>query len=138
MKQCTKCGIQKPLSEFYKDKRTKDKHRNCCNICSINYHSLWNLKNKEYKASHTLLQKYGITLDDKKSMINKQNNLCEICKSQLLNTEEACVDHCHTTGKIRDILCRKCNSLLGQAKDSTQILKSAILYLDKHANKDTK
>jgi hypothetical protein len=59
-------------------------------------------------------------------MKQKQGGLCIICKTH--NAEV--VDHCHSTGVVRGILCKQCNSLLGYAYDNTSILKEAIVYLE--------
>jgi hypothetical protein len=67
-------------------------------------------------------------------MLSFQNHKCAICG---IDEKEAVkqklyVDHCHTTGNIRELLCHSCNAALGLMKDSIQILTKAIAYLDKH------
>lgn len=82
-----------------------------------------------------LKQKYGITLKIYDDMLNNQNAKCAICNIQpdygrgLLH-----VDHCHDTGKIRQLLCHHCNCALGGFRDNVEILKNAINYLKKHKN----
>jgi hypothetical protein len=141
MKKCIKCGEQKPLSEFYKDAIRKDKLRGPCKICDINkskaYRETFPEKAKKQVRSSKLKIKYGIDLNKFEEMKNSQNNKCNICNTEFTNPKFTCVDHCHTTGKVRAILCGHCNTMLGLAKDSTAILKSAILYLNKHAEKET-
>lgn len=73
-----------------------------------------------------LVAKYGITQADKTVMVNNQGGLCAICKAEMT---KPFVDHCHTTGNIRGILCSACNSILGYARDSVATLKAAIDYL---------
>jgi len=72
------------------------------------------------------LKKYNINLSDYNNMLMVQNNKCAICGV----AENLCVDHCHTTTKVRGLLCRKCNSLLGFAEDKSETLLSAIKYLE--------
>ena len=87
-----------------------------------------NKNRPEYKRSRTnsaLKYQYGITLAEFDAMLLSQNNRCAICQ----DTGKLCVDHCHNTGKVRGLLCYKCNTVLGQARDSTEILTKAIAYL---------
>ena len=75
------------------------------------------------------LKTYGLTIEDYNSILTKQNYLCGICNTKLENNRLTHVDHNHITGKVRGILCHHCNILLGNARDDTNILRSAILYL---------
>ena len=61
-----------------------------------------------------------------------QSGLCKICKKDIVigGRTGAKVDHCHETGKIRGLLCNRCNLGLGYFKDSTASIASAIVYLD--------
>ena len=59
--------------------------------------------------------------------MQEQDNCCAICKLPFITTE--CIDHCHTSGKVRGILCRDCNAALGLVKDDVAILKQLIEYL---------
>lgn len=78
----------------------------------------------------------GMTIDkataeiEYEKMYSKYNGLCAICKAPPPAFRRLALEHCHTTGKIRGILCTSCNLVLGHAKDSTQTLKAAIAYLD--------
>ena len=121
MKKCSKCCIEKPLSEFYNQKLGKNGKRADCKKCA-NLFSNTNWEKYHYK-------KYGISLTQKQQMIKNQNNSCALCKKQFTNKYNTCVDHCHKTGKIRGVLCRACNSALGQLGDSIQSLTLAIKYL---------
>jgi hypothetical protein len=62
----------------------------------------------------------------KSELVKQQKGKCAICKTKM---KEPCVDHCHTTGKIRGALCVNCNTGLGHFCDSVELLKSAISYL---------
>jgi hypothetical protein len=139
MKKCTKCGIEKPLSEFYGDAGKKDKLRNSCKICDIEksrkYRKNFPEKAKSQVRSSKLKIKYGIDLEDFQQMKIAQNNRCEICNIEFWDPKYTCVDHCHTTGKVRAILCHHCNTGLGMFKDSPNLLKSAQKYLKKYSSK---
>ncbi len=74
--------------------------------------------------------KYGLTESDFINMWNKQNGKCAICKSAFDVKKVSChVDHNHSTEKIRGLLCRECNVMLGLCKDNPDILRSAFKYL---------
>ena len=129
MKTCNNCGIQKPLTEFPKT------HPHC-KKCNISRASKWNKENPNRRKiiiqKDNYKRRYGLSVEDKQLMIDNQNGLCAICNNPLKSTHDVCVDHCHTTNKVRGILCRKCNLGIGHLNDSLDILKSAIKYLKKH------
>lgn len=74
----------------------------------------------------------GVEPEQFDAMLILQDGRCEICNEPMVN---ACLDHDHKTGQIRDILCQRCNKLLGNATDSIEILLSAIRYLEKHTKR---
>lgn len=76
-----------------------------------------------------LKERYNISIEEYNSILEKQNNLCAICK--LLSKTKLNVDHCHNTGRIRGLLCGNCNRALGLFKDNIQYLYNAIEYLSK-------
>ena len=88
--------------------------------------------NKDIARSHNLKANYGITLQDYNQLFIQQNGNCAICginQSQL--QEKLNVDHSHNTHKIRGLLCRNCNTGLGNFKDSISSLMNAVKYLSK-------
>lgn len=93
------------------------------------------LHNPEYHRNSNLKKLYGITLDDYNEMLRLQNGVCKLCgnpesrktkSGTLMNLH---VDHCHTTHKVRGLLCHHCNVALGSFKDSVETLQRAIDYL---------
>ena len=84
------------------------------------------------------MKTYGLSNDDYIAMFESQIGLCAICNEPQQGitkdgeTRFLCVDHCHATGKVRELLCVKCNTGIGQFKDNPEILKQAIKYLKKH------
>jgi hypothetical protein len=83
-------------------------------------------------------RKYNLDAADYLQMINEQGNLCAICKqpetwtTKYGDVRPLAVDHCHKTGKVRGLLCTRCNATLGYVDDNVQILKDAIAYLENH------
>ena len=88
-------------------------------------------KKRASAAAHgrRIEEQYGITADEYQAILATQGGVCAICggrRSYRLN-----VDHCHTTGVVRGLLCRLCNGrLLTSARDSVEVLYNAIAYLD--------
>lgn len=84
-------------------------------------------KNKNAK----LLFKYGITLNQYRKMLLLQNNVCAICeKEEQIDGRSLAVDHCHNTGKVRGLLCFKCNTMVGHIDKNEEILGKTITYLE--------
>lgn len=83
------------------------------------------------RKSH-LKRRYNLTIEEYDQLLEAQNYLCALCGEHLINgqTKRPDIDHDHATGKIRGILHRGCNTMLGHAKDDINILRKAILYLE--------
>ncbi len=76
---------------------------------------------------------YGLTLEQYNEMLTSQNGVCKICAGPDNGPwGTLAVDHCHITGKVRGLLCAKCNKGLGQFKDDTELLDKAKSYLLNH------
>ena len=79
---------------------------------------------------------YGLTNEEYQEMLLQQDSRCAICfkhetsKTRTGGFKNLSVDHCHTTGKIRKLLCSKCNSMIGMADESKETLYAAIKYLE--------
>jgi hypothetical protein len=130
MKYCKKCNTTKPFSDFGKDNNSKDKLNRLCKTCSREQSSNWWRNNKSKKRDANLRYEYGITLERFEELKAAQNNSCAVCNSLFSDSEKACVDHCHTTNKVRGLLCHNCNRALGLFKDSLHSLNNAIKYLE--------
>jgi len=117
-KTCTACSAIKALSEFFSYK--KGYYHSCCKKCS-------KVKSQKYHKNVYRFAKYGLKKEDYHIMLINQNNKCAICKSELNN--EVTIDHCHESGKVRGILCGKCNKGLGNFRDNVEFLTNAINYL---------
>ena len=114
MKACARC---KKDVIVYKRWTNKRKHDNLCSTCKGHIRSL-----KKF---------YNMTIDEYDEILQEQNGKCAICCTQKPDGQKArfCVDHDHETGRVRGLLCNKCNTLLGCAHDSIQILENAIFYI---------
>lgn len=134
MKTCNRCKIEKEFSAFHKNARNKDGLNNRCGKCTVEYNNERYRKNdsmKKYQKDYwngnvRKLKKYGLSVEQYREMLSRQGNCCAICKQELI---QQYVDHCHTTGKVRGILCLKCNTGIGLLGDSIEYLQNAISYL---------
>ena len=140
-KLCFRCAIMKPRDN-YSWRNELGIWRNTCNDCRKKHFpeeskydrdkGFYERKkvlrsNNEDVLNNYLINKYGITLEEKYKMIEDQHGRCAICKTRF--DRITYVDHCHKTDKIRGILCNKCNSGLGMFDDDVEILGNAIEYL---------
>lgn len=87
-----------------------------------------------------LKRNYNITLDDYLNLLLNQNSVCKICKKEETSKnnkkgkiKDLAVDHCHKSGKIRGLLCTRCNTTLGRVEDSIELLENMINYLKENA-----
>lgn len=94
-------------------------------------------KTEEQRYYLVTLKQYGITYEEYSVVLALQGGLCAICKGDEIvkrgnKPVRLSVDHDHHTGKVRGLLCQRCNSLLGFAQDDISILRGAIDYLARH------
>ena len=80
------------------------------------------------------MSRYNMTRPEVISMIDSQDFKCKICETEVTEpaigiSNSAAVDHCHTTGDVRGILCISCNTGLGKMKDDPDVLERAAKYL---------
>ncbi len=90
-------------------------------------------KNRPAFLDYKLKKNYGITLLEFESMMSQQKGKCLICDKDMDGSTKGLrpsVDHCHSTGKVRGLLCNICNLAIGQLKDSSLLLRRAADYLD--------
>ena len=120
MKECSKCGKVKLFDSYNKHSHTKDRLRSDCKSCQAALNADLNLK-----------RNYGISLADYDKMYEEQEGKCKICGTVYSGGKGRFhVDHCHTTKKVRGLLCHNCNRGLGYFKDSKDSLLEAVRYLD--------
>jgi hypothetical protein len=84
--------------------------------------------------ANRLKKEFNLTLEEYAALSATQGGTCAICGC-LPGDTPLCVDHCHTTGRVRGLLCRLCNTALGQFQDSMERLARALLYLAPPAEK---
>lgn len=146
MKTCTKCETEKELDKF----RTRGNgYHSWCRECESNANNArYTPKERKPRMVKTkeevglaakrrmLKHRYNLTLEQYEAMYTNQNGKCAICKDdyELGGRSGLFVDHDHKTGDVRGLLCRKCNSAIGQLSECKDILTEAINYLGVQPN----
>lgn len=147
MKICKKCQLSKSIEEFHVGRA---KCKVCREVYLTSYRSKnnqktksnknnWKRNNPDANKSASLKCDYGIDLDQYKTILDKQNNACAICKKDKDCFNKALsVDHCHKTNLIRGLLCLRCNRSLGLLLDNPELFRAAAEYLEKaYAQQET-
>lgn len=88
-------------------------------------------RGRELKRQHNLKCKYNITLEEYDQMFEGQNGVCALCNNINDHGRRLCVDHDHKTGKIRGLLCTRCNTRLGVLEDE-KFINDVKEYLQKY------
>jgi len=113
---CVECHRSKPLDAetFYSSKQGKWGYQTQCKDCSRSKAIVYNYK-----------RKYGLSMKEVDAM---KSGVCVICGAK----KKLVIDHCHRSGKIRNVLCNDCNSGLGMFHDNPERLRIAATYLEAH------
>jgi len=149
LKRCKKCGESYPNSVEY-FRRKGNSLAPVCKTCRKKEDTLYRKKNRRairarkrirtpwtnyISFENRMCTKYGITVQEYTDLMDQQKGCCDICGSSLIDPDSnriCATDHCHTTGKVRSLLCHNCNILIGACKENEGNLLEAILYLRKH------
>jgi hypothetical protein len=89
---------------------------------------------RQAKLDEHLRRKYGMERADYDRMVEEQGNRCLICQRQPEGNRHhgrLHVDHCHTSGRVRGLLCGNCNTMIGLAGEDSKVLLAAVEYLEK-------
>lgn len=83
------------------------------------------------------MRTYGISLKEVRRMFEEQNHRCALCGGEGFKMADhhrvpLVVDHCHDTGKVRQLLCHNCNRALGLLKDDVGLMRRAATYIEAH------
>jgi len=141
-KFCVDCKDFFPLTHFarqYNKKVARWYRGSICKLCRARRCREWNAKHSKGKLlNQNLVKNFGITLEQFNAMLASQNGVCVICGQPPENTNQRNhrlhVDHCHTCGAVRSLLCSKCNNGLGCFRDDPALLLKAISYLNAHTH----
>ena len=132
--KCSKCKKLLPESDF-SSRRNKRQNRPVQWYCKKCAAASDKARSHETIRRYGLKTNYGITPEHYNETLVKQEGGCAICRSATTGSKRSShfhVDHDHTTGKVRGLLCHQCNIGLGGFRDNIQSMKNAITYLEKH------
>jgi hypothetical protein len=145
-KICTGCNELKSVDEFGVSTVTKSTgkavYRSRCRPCTVIDARAWQIANPERVAATKrvirLRKEYGITVEEYEKLLAEQDGICAICGKSETNisgksrqVDSLSVDHDHSTGEIRGLLCNNCNRGLGLLGDNIESLERVIRYLKK-------
>jgi len=128
---------QKAYNEAYRERNRETARLNTIKWRKLNpdytkgYYKRYKYKNPDYYKMRNF-KKYGITQKQYEDMFWEQGLRCALCKTNNPNGKGWHLDHCHTTNRVRGILCNNCNVGLVHFKEDLNLLKTAIEYLVKH------
>jgi hypothetical protein len=117
-KKCSICKKEKEAKEFYLSNTNKDGLHGWCKVCS---------DQRTTENAHKRM--HGLSPQEVAKMKEDQLGRCALCGSLPVGKKKLCLDHDHESGKVRGLLCTCCNTMLGNAHDSIEILDAAIAYL---------
>lgn len=132
-KECTKCHEILPVDNFLFINKDKGYRSSYCNTCRNK--EIGSKRGYDFYRKRKLRRDYSLTVEDFDVMLLQQGNRCKICGKEFKDCSKnpvknsVCIDHDHSTGKVRGLLCDYCNKGLGFFKDSIVNLQSAIEYL---------
>lgn len=128
MKTCNYCKETKDPSEFHK-------RQNHCKRCNSKRNKRWREENPEahrlsYVKGH-VRRLYGLSWEEYMGLFDRQEGRCALCSKEhvLMAVHGLCVDHDHRTGRVRGLLCKKCNTALGVLGDSPDSIRRVLAYL---------
>ncbi len=133
MKTCTKCRENKESAAFRPHKAYRDGLRSWCRLCEHRYNNERANRDKPDLAAKMrgfhLKRTYGLSSEQYQAMYNEQRGKCALCFS---SQPVLCVDHDHSSGKNRLLLCKRCNHALGLFLESPAVMRRAALYVEKY------
>ncbi len=151
-KRCYKCDEVKSLADFnwmrVNGRPVRRKYQ--CKVCEVAYTRAWRKvlqqnDPEEYRQyqlrdrRRKRLSEKKVSEKDYREMMEKQNGVCAICgrlesthKRGRVNPDRLSVDHCHKTGKVRGLLCGRCNRAIGLLRDNPALCRAAATYLERH------
>ena len=160
-KTCSTCFIEKPVAEFGKQSVRPDGLEVACKECMkeraanrykdptkrqkmLDASARWRERNPDADAEKHLIKKYGITLTQYEELFEAQGGVCALCKKGETTKrmkkgdgrERLAVDHCHDTGRVRGLLCFKCNTAIGSLGDTEEDAQRVVDYLNRSKSTD--
>ena len=150
-KICTMCKQDLPITEYYTSKTQKSGYWPSCKTCTLASKKASRERHpttfeqrkayvQKYKSRHpdrvkasyrkqSLRKNFGITPEEYDSLLLTQNGVCAACHEPP-GKKMLAVDHCHTKGHVRGLLCGNCNTAAGLLKEDRSRFESLMEYLN--------
>lgn len=132
MKRCSKCKEHKPLDQFAGRARSKDGLQHYCRSCMKRVMRDHRAKHPHSTRRSNLNANYGPGAADwYDEQYEAQEGKCALCGEAKPNhgQDGLHLDHCHSTGRRRALLCSRCNSLVGRIESNPALTEAAMLYV---------
>lgn len=132
MKTCSTCKVEKTPENY--STKGEGLIRTDCKPCHADASKTWYHKNRVKALAQTknrrLIRLYGMTTKDYNAQFVVQKGCCYLCGTHQKDLNETLhIDHCHSTGKVRKLLCGNCNRAIGCAKEDINLLQRMIDYI---------
>jgi len=162
MKQCRRCKEIKPFTEYHRASRLPDGHQPVCKQCAKvidkrkyeihkdDYKPVAQARYKRTREDHLkrghyycVRTQFGLSADEYDQLVRSQGGCCAICglaetsiDPQRGTVRQLSLDHNHTTGRVRELLCGRCNRVLGMLHDDLHTIDRLYAYLVLHNKKE--
>lgn len=140
-KKCRKCLAVKPVDAFWINRSNADGRQHFCRECGKTETYAYRTTDRGKIRVWAIRQRgrlkvFRLTTEQFDAMLIAQNYLCAICQKPETatlrgKTKTLCIDHCHTTGKIRGLLCAHCNHAIGKLGDDPALIRRAADYIER-------
>lgn len=140
-KRCSRCGEEKPLEDFYRNRRKKDGKNSYCKPCSLaakrdHWKKAEDTRARSYETH--LLNRYGMTPEDYHALRESQEGCCVVCgcdpRVEFAHLHEKVqrlqVEHSHQTGNLRGLVCQRCNKHVYWAGENLELVRRILDYLE--------
>ena len=125
MKTCSKCGVERPYSDFWKRGGNRNGYQSYCKPCvrqrsreyDTPYRRRRQAEDPNYFRRRDLKAKYGLTIEQAEAMVAAGCGVCDTSRNLQ-------IDHNHETGEVRGALCIRCNTLIGHLEKSPQLVEA--------------
>lgn len=133
-KACGRCKQMLPLTSYWKNSTRSDGLQHHCKDCKRETWKSPSSRTAEKQWEYKISYYFGLTSEAYSNLLNSQDGVCAICKRSETNhykgkLRRLAIDHDHSDGRVRGLLCSNCNTALGKFEDNIEWLQAAIRYL---------
>jgi hypothetical protein len=126
-KRCSSCLALKELNEFHFNGGASTGRNSQCITCTTLCNRIGHLR-----------RKFGLSLAQFNELLKKQENKCLICERTFADRpykpNSVCPDHDHKTGRVRALICDRCNRVIGLIEENSEIALKILIYVEEICN----